>query len=96
MNEFMEMMTHLGSPMDATSARAIMFRDTEPEVTFEGFCNIVKAAAERTQKKMSPPEPPLESRRIVPKGQVEEVSKGLLSLNAAVLEKYKRSHVVSS
>ena len=65
-------------------------------MTFEGFRNIVRAAAERTQKKISPPGPPLEPRRMMPEGQVEGVSKGLLSMNAAVLEKYKRSHAVSS
>jgi hypothetical protein len=42
------MMSQLGSAMDVSTAREMILRDTELEVSFDGFCNIVKAAGERT------------------------------------------------
>merc|ERR1711908_52203 len=42
--EFSKMMSQLGSEMDVDTARNIILRDTELEVSFEGFCDIVKAA----------------------------------------------------
>ena len=84
--EFSKMMTRLGSSMDVIAAREIILRDTELEVSFEGFCNIVKAAGARSSKRddpaASPPQPPPPQ----PKGG------GRASLNSIVLEKYKNNH----
>ena len=79
--EFSKMMTRLGSSMDVIAAREIILRDTELEVSFEGFCNIVKAAGARSSKRDDPAASPPQ-----PKGG------GRASLNSIVLEKYKNNH----
>jgi hypothetical protein len=62
-------------------------RYTELEVSFEGFCDIVKAAGERTSRKDreggAPSPPPQLGQRTGTSQQ------GPQSLNAVVLEKYK-------
>ena len=86
--EFSKMMSQMGTAMDASTAREMILRDSELEVSFEGFCDIVKAAGERTRRKKSQvgaaaaaPPPPQQQ--------------GRASLNAVVLEKYKTNHAES-
>ena len=79
------MMSRLGSSMDVNTAREIILRDTELEVSFQGFCNIVKAAGERSSKKVSSTNPP-------PVPPPPKPSAGGASFNAIVLEKYKNNH----
>jgi CRP-like cAMP-binding protein len=83
--EFSKMMSKLGQAMDANTARELILRDTELEISFEGFCNIVRAAGTRSNNwdslaaSPSPPPPP-------------QPKAGRAGLNAIVLEKYKNNH----
>jgi hypothetical protein len=82
--EFSKMMSQMGTAMDASTAREMILRDSELEVSFEGFCDIVKAAGERTRRKESQ----VGAAAAAPPPQQQ----GRASLNAVVLEKYKNNH----
>jgi CRP-like cAMP-binding protein len=85
--EFSNMMSQLGSTIDASTAREMILRDSKLEVSFEGFCDIVKAAGERTRRKEG--KVGATTAQQVGTGSA---SAGRASLNAVVLEKYKDNH----
>jgi hypothetical protein len=85
-------MSQMGTAMDASTAREMILRDSELEVSFEGFCDIVKAAGERTRRKESQVGA---AAAAAAAAAAPPQQQGRASLNAVVLEKYKNNHAES-